>query len=133
MKENELQGTLVLVRPDLEHDPAGQQGKIGVVSYVSRTDDNYVKFEQAEGVYPSDALFKLRSKKELFAEIMNSSSLDVKDFKDLYKIAQLQDLGRPKDIVQALEIARDNPTIWDRTLEPTGETLAQRQSQTVGR
>lgn len=133
MNNNELQGTQVLVRPDLEHDPAGQQGKIGVVSYVSQVDDNYVNFGDKEGVYASGALLKLKHKQEIFSEVMNSGNIEVKDFKDLYKIAQLQDLGRPKDIAQALEIARDNPAIWERTLEPTGETLAQRQTQTVGR
>lgn len=121
------------MRPDLEQDPAGHRGKIGVISYVSQTDDHFVRFENAEGVYASDALFKLKDKKEIFSEVMNGTSLGVNDFKDLYKISQLQDLGRPKDIQQALEIARDNPAIWERTLEPTGETLAQRQSQVVGR
>jgi|SRR5579872_3399200 len=133
MKDSELQGAIVLVRPDLETDPAGKQGKIGVVSYANRLDDIYVNFGNAEGVYSSDALFKLKNRRELFDELMNGSSLGVKDFKDLYKIGLLQDIGRPKDIVQALEIARDNPAIWEHALEPTGETLAQRQTQNVGR
>jgi hypothetical protein len=133
MKDSELQGAIVLVRPDLKTDPAGQQGKIGVVSYASQVDDIYVNFGDKEGVYSSDALFKLKNRKELFDELMNGSALAVKDFKDLYKIGLLQDTGRPKDIVQALEIARDNPAIWEHTLEPTGKTLAQRQEQAVGR
>ena len=133
MKDSELQGALVLVRPDLENDPAGQQGKIGVVSYANQVGDIYVKFDNAEGVYSSDALFRLKNKKELFSEIISAASLEVKDFKALYKIGLLQDIGRTRDMVEALEIARDNPLIWERSLEAVGETLAQRQSQTLSR
>lgn len=136
MKDNELLGTLVLVHPYLENHPAGREGDIGIVAYVDPAQNEiYLRFtDEAEAIYPSDALFSLKNKDQLFPggpEAVAATSLE--NYKDLYKIATLQDMGRGKDIWHALEIARDNPGIWPSSLVSVEESLGLRHNQYVGR
>ena len=135
MENNELYGTLVLVHPDLKNDPAGQQGKVGILSYIDSRDEIYVGFENGrEGKYSPDALMSLKDKSEIFPDLMaNGSKLDLSEYKDLYKISLLQDRGRSTDIVHALEIAAKNPAIWDKSLVAVDQLLAPRMAQSVGR
>ena len=134
-EHSELHGTLALVRPDLENDPNGQQGKIGIVNYVDMKDDIYLSFNDGkEGIYSGDALLQLKGKNETLGAAMNNvSAMQLKDYKDLYKISLLQDLGRGKDIWQALEIARDNPDIWKDSLVGVDQAIGAKQTQLVGR
>jgi len=134
-EHSELHGTLVLVRPDLENDPYGQQGKVGIVNYVDMKDDVYLSFDNGkEGIYSGDALLQLKGKNEtLGAAMNNASAMQLKDYKDLYKISLLQDLGRGKDIWQALEIARENPDIWKDSLVGVDQIIGRQQTQLVGR
>jgi hypothetical protein len=134
-EHSELHGTLALVRPDLENDPYGQQGKIGIVTYVDMKDEVYLSFNNGkEGIYPGDALLQLKGKNEtLLAAINNTSCLQLDDYKALYKISLLQDLGRGKDIWQALEIARDHPGIWEDSLVGVDQAIGSKQTQLVGR
>jgi len=135
MKNEDLTGSLVLVRPDLENDPVRQQGHIGIVSYVDLKDDVFVSFKDGtEGIYKGDSLLQLKNRDKIFTDLMsNACSLELKDFKDLYKISLLLDIGRSTDVWQALEIARDNPDIWKGSLVAIDSDIAERQSQTVGR
>jgi hypothetical protein len=135
MENGNLAGSLVLVRPDLENDPVRQQGQIGIVTYVDLKNDVFVSFKNGtEGIYTGDALFQLKNREQLFSDLMgNASSLEVKDFKDLYKISLLLDKGRSTDVWQALEIARDNPDIWKGSLVAIENDKAREQVQTLGR
>ncbi|SEO10402.1 hypothetical protein SAMN05192574_105316 [Mucilaginibacter gossypiicola] len=131
MTNNELLGTLALVRPDMENDPAKKQGSIGVITYVDHPEELvYISFKGGEeGRYPAADLFRLKDRDKLFPNLMkNALQLDVKDFKDLYKISNLQDLGRGEDLWQALEIARDNPNIWEGGLETLDAGISKRQA-----
>ena len=136
MTANELPGTLVLVHPDLENHPAGREGDIGIVAYVDSPHNQvYLRFtDEAEAVYPAHALFILNSREKLFAARSgDDSGMNLNNYKDLYKIATLQDMGRGKDIWAALEIARDNPEIWKNSLISVEESLDLRYNQYIRR
>lgn len=135
MDKNELHGTLVLVHPGLENDPAGQQGKVGILTYVDSNDEIYVSFaNKVEGHYSPNALLQLKDRSELFPGLMTDASLlDLNDFKDLYKISLLQDTGRSTDIWRALEIAGNNPAIWSKCLVPVENSIPLKMEQFVSR
>jgi len=136
MTNNEILGTLVLVHPDLENHPAGREGDIGIVAYVdSPQNEVYLRFpDEAEGVYPAEALFMLKDREKIFPDAAaDSGSLNLDNYKDLFKISTLQQMGRGKDIFNALEIARDNPSIWTGSLVSVEESLGLRSNQYVGR
>lgn len=136
MKNQELLGTLVLVHPNLENHPAGREGDIGIVAYVDEPQNEiYLRFtDEAEAIYPSDAIFLLKDREQIFSRgsaATNTKTLN--DYKDLFKIATLQDLGRSTDIWNALEIARDNPDIWAASLVSVQDTLGIKYNQYLGR
>lgn len=121
MNNSDLNGTLVLVRPDLTIDPANGQGKVAVVNYHSlQSNEIYVGFNNgSEAVYPQEFLLKLRSKEEILNDLKaNGSSMPLENFKDLYKVGILLDRGTNSAHWQALEIAAHNPAIWDKALQP---------------
>ena len=136
MKNQDLLGTLVLVHPNLENHPAGREGDIGIVAYVDEPQNEvYLRFtDEAEAIYPSDGLFLLKEREQIFSgESAGTNAATLNDYKDLFKIATLQDLGRSTDIWNALEIARDNPGIWPASLVSVEETLGLRHNQYIGR
>ena len=131
-----LHGALALVRPDLENDPVCQQGEIGIITYVDRDNDEvYVIFDNGkEGTYRGEALLQFKTPEEVAASpVDNAREMELKDYRDVYKIGLLLDLGRSEDLMKALEIARDNPDIWKDVFVTVGERIEQRQKQMVGR
>ncbi|RFZ91072.1 hypothetical protein D0C36_19205 [Mucilaginibacter conchicola] len=136
MTDQELLGTLVLVHPNLEDHPAGREGHIGFITYVDRPENEvYVRFtDEAEAVYPTDAIFLLKDREKIFCpDKAQTNAATLNDYKDLFKIAMLQDKGRSTDIWNALQIARDNPGIWPATLISAEESLGLRSNRYVGR
>lgn len=136
MENNDIIGALVLVNPELESDPAKQQGQIGVIQYADiGKDEMYVGFPGGrEGIYASDALFTLKNKTELFSDMMkDTSGMEPENFKDLYKIALLQDRGTNRGLIEAMEIAKNNPAIWPDSLVKVEELLGQRQAKAYSR
>lgn len=120
METENLNGTLVLIRPDLQNDPAKGQGKLAYIKYVpEQTSGLYVSlFNGEEAFYNPGELLRLKDKQEIFKCLMEHGvNLDVSDFKALYKISLLQDNGTSAAEVRALQIARANPSIWPRALE----------------
>jgi len=135
MTNQEILGTLVLVHPNLENHPAGREGEIGIVSYVdARQNEIHLQFtDHAEAVYPSDALFLLKQKEQIFtkgSDATNAATLSA--YKDLFKIATLMEMGRSTDIWKALEVARDNPEVWPASLVSVEESLGLRNNRYVG-
>ena len=131
-----LHGTLALVRPDLENAPVRQQGEIGIITYADEVHNEiYVIFDSGkEGTYQGEALFQFKTPDEVGASpVDNAWEMELKDYKDVYKIGLLLDLGRSTDLMKALEIARDNPDIWRDVFVTVGERIEQRQKQLVGR
>ena len=136
MTDKELLGTLVLVHPGLENDPAGRKGDIGIVAYVDRPNEEvYLRFtDESEAVYPSKDLFSLKDRQNIFTDDAPDSGLkNLENYKDLYKITMLQEMGRSTDLWQALEVARENPAIWTNSLTNVADSLGQRQFQSIGR
>lgn len=136
MTNKEMVGTLVLVHPDLEDHPAGREGDIGVITYVDehQNEIHLLFTDQAEAVYPSDALFRLKEREEIFSrDSPQTNAATLNDYKDLYKIAMLQDMGRSTDIWNALVVARDNPGVWQASLVSVEESLGLRNNRYVGR
>ena len=120
MNNQNLIGSLALVHPELENDPARKQGQIGVIMYVGKeTHEIYMSFPgTGEGIYHGDAVMRLKDKHEVLGSLVNEGDqMNVEDFKDLYKVTILQDRGTTTGTLSALEIARDNPNIWEKTLE----------------
>jgi hypothetical protein len=120
MNNESLTGSLVLVHPDFKDDPIQQQGQVGVMTYPRELNEMYVSFPGGgEGIYSWDTLMKLKGKQEIFDDLMaNGSSMQLEDYKTMYKIMLLQDRGTSRGTYDALEIARDNPAIWEKALEP---------------
>ena len=121
MNNENLNGTLVLVRPDLTIDPANGQGKVAIVTYDrQQSKEVYVAFNNGkEGIYPPESLLKLKDKNTILSDITaNGSTMSLDHFKDLYKISLLLDRGTSTAQWQALEIASHNPAIWDKAMQP---------------
>jgi hypothetical protein len=133
-ENNQLHGTLVLVHPYLEDDPARQQGKIGILTYVAEDKEVFVSFQNgAEGQYNAGDLLQLKDRDKIFDERQNFGDLSLDDYKDLYKISLLQELGRSTDILHALEIAGRNPAVWEKTLLPVSERMTAKQDLSLTR
>jgi hypothetical protein len=136
MKNNEsLNGTLVLVLPDLENNSGKKQGLIGVLTYARSETENYVRFlEGDEAYYPAKQVLMLKDKQQVLDDLTkNGSSMPLDNFKAMYKIMLLQDRNTSQALYSALAIARDNPGVQDNALESIGSTQKQELSQTVGR
>jgi hypothetical protein len=135
MNENsELHGTLALVRPDLENARLNQSGEIGVITYIDTQDEVFMSFRNGvEGRYSPDDLMQLKDRDQIFPELKNYGDLDTDDYKDLYKISLLQDMGRSTDILRALEIAGNNPAVWDKTLVPVSDRMTVRHELSFSR
>lgn len=121
MNNESLNGTLVLVRPDLTVDPANGQGKVAIVTYDrEQSKEVYVAFNNGkEAIYPPEFLLKLKDKNNILRDLTaNGASLSLDNFKDLYKISLLLDRGTNTAHWQALEVASHNPAIWDKALQP---------------
>jgi len=120
MNNESLNGTLVLVRPDLTVDPANGQGKVAIVTYDrEQSKEVYVAFNNGkEAIYPPEFLLKLKDKQTILNDLMaNGSAMPLDNFKDLYKVSLLLDRGTNTAHWQALEVAGHNPAIWDKALQ----------------
>ncbi|SEN02264.1 hypothetical protein SAMN05192574_102208 [Mucilaginibacter gossypiicola] len=121
MNNESLNGTLVLVRPDLTVDPANGQGKVAIVTYDRvQSKEVYVALNNgSEAVYPPEFLLKLKDKKTILNDLTaNGSTMPLANFKDLYKIGLLLERGTNTAHWQSLEVAAHNPGIWDKALQP---------------
>ena len=135
MNHNELHGTLALVRPDLENDPARQQGEVGVLTYIDNSEKVYMSFPKGgEGIYEPADLFQLKEE-DFFTAVKNDNSgtIGLKDYKDIFKIDLLQKMGRSTDTLRALEIAGTNPAIWDKVLDSVDSKISQNHSYSMTR
>jgi hypothetical protein len=125
MNENShLHGTLVMVRPDMENARLSLAGEIGILTYIDTHDEAFVSFRNgAESRYSPEDLVQLKNRDEIFSELENYRDFSVEDYKDLYKITLLLDMGRSTDILRALEIAGNNEAVWDQTLVPVSDRM----------
>lgn len=135
-EEEELTGTLVLVRPEVKNDPIGRQGKAGMIMYADlEQDDIYVTFgNDLRGRYESKSLLVFKTPNEIYKELIgNTKDIPIPEMKDLYRIGMLLDTGLSKDAKEAMKLAEANPAIHERAMmtlqEQLGEDLDMGQSQ----
>jgi hypothetical protein len=135
MNKENLIGTLVLVKPDLENDSGAQKGQIGILTYNRSVTENYVKYpEGGEAFYHADQVMMLKDKQEILNDLTkNGSSMSLDDFKAMYKIMLLQDRDTSQATYSALAIARDHPGLHDRVLESINPTQKQELDEIVSR
>jgi hypothetical protein len=108
----ELQGTYVLIHPDLPDDPHKQEGQIGMIAYADlERDDFMISFEDGKhGLYTRDALLVLKMPDEVYKNVLtHQRELDASDFKTLLKINLYQQSATPFELKNALELARISP------------------------
>lgn len=102
------------------------------MTYPRELNEMYVAFPGGgEGVYSWDTLFKLKDKQEIVNDLLtNGSAMPENDFKAMYKIMLLMDRDTNMGTLSALEMARDNPGVWERALDPVRqiERLSQAKS-----
>jgi len=124
MNNNELYGTLAIVRPDLEKPLDPYKGEVGVLTYIDTANKVYMSFPKGgEAIYEPYELLQLRNTDHMAAIKNTGESVSLEDYKDLYKIDLLQKMGRSTDLLHALEIAAANPDIWNRTLRSVESQL----------
>ena len=135
MNNESLTGSLVLVHPNFKDDPVQKQGQVGVMTYPRELNEMYVSFPGGgEGVYAWDTLMKLKDKQEIVRELTtNGSYMPENDFKALYKIMLLLDRGTSQATRSALEMARDNPGVWEKALDPIRQIERLNVHQSYGR
>lgn len=133
----ELPGTLVLVHPDLIHDPAGKQNQPGMITDVDlENDDIYVSFAKGEqGRYSADALLIMKPANTIHFDLMqNRMSLDTADFKTLMRIMLLQN-GHPTmtDKRTAIKMASQSDILRNGSMATVAEFYPQEHAISFGR
>lgn len=104
----ELQGQLVLVNPQLTHDPYMRRGQIGVITDARlKKDEVTVTFGDGQkSLYATDALLVLKPQEELYGLIKSSfMKVDEREFVTLIEIDDRLRKGSINALAQALEIA----------------------------
>lgn len=135
MKNETLAGTLVLVQPLPEEAPGTKRGRIGILTYVRSETENFVRFpEGGEANYPAGQLMMLKDKQDVFNDLTHhGSSMELSDFKAMYKIMLLQDKGTSQALYTALSIANDYPGIQEKVLEQINPAQKQDLDKTYSR
>lgn len=131
----DLTGTLVLVHPSLDNDPAGMQGEIGLISKADQVnDDIFVGFGGKQGLYSSDALLALIPSEEIhrnLADMAYETSFPV--LKALTQVDLFLRYGGENGAMKAMVIARDNPAIHSFCLDTLENQIALTISRNYGR
>jgi hypothetical protein len=116
----ELTGTLVLVHPDLPHDPVNKQGKVGMILYADlEKDDIFVTFGKGEqALYASDALLVFKKPQAIYQELLNNNrKMAIADLKALYRVGMLLDSGTGKDAKDAMRLVAENPGVHSYAMQ----------------
>ena len=135
-KHDELSGTLVLVHPDLVHDPEERKNRIGIIASAELENDNVmVSFgKDGQSLFSADALLVLRKHNDIsFDTMRDHHQISAEDFKDLLKISLLANSSLTKDHRQAIEIARENRTALEYSMASLEEELGLSQDYSMGR
>ena len=130
-----LKDKVVLVHPDLPHDPVNRQNHVGVIRLADlETDDIFVSFDDMLGLYPSDALLVLRSAEEIHQNLADIAYETA--FRELKALTQVDLLLRYGDLNKermAMDIARLNPDIQRFCLEILSSQIYKDVSKNYGR
>lgn len=122
----DLTGTLVLVHPGLDNDPAGMQGEIGVISRADlMNDDIFVGFGGRQGLYSSDALLVLVPNEEIHQHLADMAyETSFPDLKALTQVDLFLRYDSENGTKKAMAIAQANPAIQKHCLETLEDRLS---------
>ncbi|HZY35583.1 MAG TPA: hypothetical protein VFE53_02980 [Mucilaginibacter sp.] len=132
---DELKGVVVLVHPDLVHDPVNRQNQVGVISHADlMNDDIFVSFEGEQGLYASDALLTLLPAEEIHQHLADMAyETPFRELKALTQIDLFLRYGGENKERMAMEIARLNPDIQRFCLDTLAGQIAKDISKYYGR
>ena len=125
-KHDELTGTLVLVHPELEHDPAGRQNEIGIIVNSDLADDDIlISFQDNEyASFTSDALLVLLPAEQIHQNLAELAyEVAFPDLKALTQIDLFLRYGSENKQFDALELARNNKNIQPLCLESLADQI----------
>jgi hypothetical protein len=116
---DDLQGTPVLVHPELGYDPAGKQNKVGLISKADlMNDDIFVSFGDELALYSTDALLVLRPAEEIHQNLVELAyDISFVELKPLTQIDLFLSYGSSNKKLTAMQLARDNPAIQPLCLD----------------
>lgn len=132
MKNEEFAGTLVLVHPELEHDPAGRKNEIGIIVNSDLADDDVtVSFQDNEyASFTSDALLVLLPAEQIHQNLADIAyEVAFTDLKALTQIDLFLRYGSESKQFDALVLARDNKNIQTLCLESLADQIRRDRSQ----
>lgn len=120
MITDELTGTLVLIHPELEFDPAGRRNEIGIIVNSDLDNDHIlVSFQDnTYDLFTSDALLLLLPDEDIhrnLAEMDHHSPWE--DIKSLTQIDLVLRYGTGDKHFKALELARNNKNVQSLCLQ----------------
>jgi len=111
---DDLQGTPVLVHPDLPHDPARKQNEIGLIRIANVFCDEFlVGFaDEKKGLYAADALLVLLPAEEIHQNLADLAyETPFAELKALTQIDLFLRYGSESKKLAAMQLARDNPAV----------------------
>jgi len=117
---DELTGMLVLVHPELNNDPSGKQGKVGIITGADLDQDNiYVSFGKGEqALYSTDALLVFKPEKDLYTAIMTKAKDAGPDvFKKLFEVNLMQQHGITPLVKKAMQLVSDDKVLRDFSMD----------------
>ncbi len=132
MINEELRGTLVLVHPELAHDPAGRLNEIGIIVNSDLADDDIlVSFQDNEyASFTSDALLVLLPAEQIHQNLADMAyETSFPDLKALTQIDLFLRYGSGDKHFKVLEMARENKNIQPFCLDTLENVIAIKQAQ----
>jgi hypothetical protein len=108
-----MEGTVVLVRPDLTTDPLGKKNHVGVICEANLDFDHiYVQFYYNIVLFSADALLTFLPKDEINKNLAQlPAGISVASFKALIKIGPYLHDDELNANVKAMRIVSDHPPI----------------------
>jgi len=136
IEQDELAGTIVLVRPDLLNDPANKKNQVGIITSADLENDNLVVSfsDRTEGLFSSDALLVLRDTAEIRRVADYDFSLLFKeDYCDIMEVCYLARLSAHNCRRAAVELSQKNWIAREYTMHPLTDELDLNRCKSVSR
>ncbi len=111
--EEQMRGTVVLVRPDLDSDLLYRQNQVGVVCEANFDYDHiYVDFKDKTGIYSADDLFIFLSQDDILENLKRlPAETSPETFMAMCKVEAFVGYHNVNWNFKAMEIVRDHPNI----------------------
>lgn len=132
---DQLRGTVVLVRPDLEIDPLNKRNHVGVICEGDIDFDNvYVDFKYSVAVFSAESLFSFFPRATIQDHFTGAlSALNAADLMALRRVAVLVRFGEVTDKIKAMRTVSDFPAIQPFCVETLQAQISRDFIQHYGR